>query len=214
MIGFGITDDGRKKALLLHYGGDELDVFQTLKQANTTYDKAKEVLDAYFQPKQSTLYETILFRREKQQKTESIDQYCTKLRKLAEKCNFADQDREIKTQIIEGCLSSQLRRKVLEKDRTLEELLELARSLSLSECRMKEVETSAEVNRVLAKQYNRSKAKAHTHKQRDTCSKQCYHCGGNIHMPNNALQKERIVTLVERQTISRKHVGQIKMHRK
>ncbi|XP_041471780.1 uncharacterized protein K02A2.6-like [Lytechinus variegatus] len=185
MTGFGITDDGRKKALLLHYGGEDLDdVFQTLKPTDNTYTKAKEVLETYFQPKQNTMYETIIFRRERQQQGESIDQYCTRLRKLAERCNFTDAERELKTQIIEGCLSSQLRRKALEKDRGLEEILELARSISLSETRTKEVEHvgRAEANHLRTaagkQKQSRSWGKAKPKPTPDH-KQQCYHCGGS-----------------------------------
>ena len=182
MMGFGITDDQRKKALLLHYGGEELDnIFQTLKPEKEDYKSAKIALDTYFTPKQNTIYETIVFRRTKQEANETIDQYCTRLRQLSAKCDFADDEREIKTQIIEGCLSSQLRRKALEKDRKLDELLELARSISLAESRATEVEAAATlpVNRVQShkKMSDVRHGKQHTNRSLPK-QKQCYHCGG------------------------------------
>lgn len=184
MTGFGITDDARKKALLLHYAGEDVDdIFQTLTPADTSYAKAKDALDSYFQPKQNVMYETIIFRREKQLKDESVDQYCTRLRKLAERCDFADAEREITTQIIEGCTSSQLRRKVLEKNRSLEEILELARSLSLSDVRTREVENDGMINNLHSRartsgRSSKSAPKPKT-KPKSSSSLNCFHCGGS-----------------------------------
>ena len=82
MVGFGITDSRRKKALLLHYGGEALqDIFETLEvetqseqQSSETppsqseldereYVAAKHALTKYFTPKKNVVYETIVFRR-------------------------------------------------------------------------------------------------------------------------------------------------------
>ena len=42
-IGFGVTDDNRKRALLLHYSGEEVaDIFDTLKDTGTDYKTAKD----------------------------------------------------------------------------------------------------------------------------------------------------------------------------
>ena len=179
MVGFGITDDQRKKALLLHYGGEDLDdIFQTLKPEKEDYKFAKAALDAYFTPKQNTIYETIVFTRTKQESNEAVDQYCTRLRQLASKCDFADDEREIKTQIIEGCLSSQLRRKALEKDKKRDELLELARFISLTESRVSEVETTAAspapVNRVQSNMNRKPNVPVRNVRPGQTT---CYHCG-------------------------------------
>ena len=109
MVGFDITDDARKKALLLHYGGEELqDIYETLTPDGNDYAAAKKAITEYFAPKKNVVYETIIFRRTKQNASENIDQYCTRLRQQAAKCEFSDLDRELKTQIIEGCISKQL----------------------------------------------------------------------------------------------------------
>ena len=93
------------------------------------------------------------------------------------KCEFSDIDRELKTQIIEGCHSKHLRRKALEKDRSLNDLLELAGSLSLSESRAHDVEgetTPSSVNKAKPK----SDWKKHKRESKQT-ERTCFYCGGH-----------------------------------
>eukprot|EP00057_Strongylocentrotus_purpuratus_P001926 XP_003723494.1 PREDICTED: uncharacterized protein K02A2.6-like [Strongylocentrotus purpuratus] len=208
MVGFGITDFKRQKALLLHFGGEALqDIFETLDTDNQQqrtvdsqqtdppsqsqldereYTAAKCALTNYFTPKKNILYESIVFRRTTQQADESVDQYCTRLRQIATKCEFGNLDRELKTQIIEGCNSDQLRRKALERDMSLTDLLELARSLSLSASRAAEVRRersgSASVNKVFTR-HERTPNRRQTFKTSQSRhlsnnAKQCFYCGG------------------------------------
>ena len=91
MVSFNITTSKRKRALLLHYGGEQLQtVFDTLSDTGdeNDYEKAKEVLTSHFVPKRNPIYETILFRRLTQNPDESVDQFCTQLRKAADKFDF------------------------------------------------------------------------------------------------------------------------------
>ena len=69
-------------------------------------------------------YEIYVFRRAKQDVNESIDSYCSRLRKLSATCEFTNVDFEIKTQIIQPCTSQRLRRRALrEPDISLADLL-------------------------------------------------------------------------------------------
>ena len=63
-IALGITDDKQKRALLLHYGGPEVDeIFGTLQDVgeDKDYNKAVEKLIAY-SPQVNTTYEVYNFR--------------------------------------------------------------------------------------------------------------------------------------------------------
>ena len=72
MIGFDITSGKRQRALLLHYGGEELeDIFDTLDNTGSA-DEIKPAIDAlteYFTPKKNTVYEAIVFRDESKEET-------------------------------------------------------------------------------------------------------------------------------------------------
>lgn len=89
VIALNITDKNRQKALLLHYGGDEVnDIFDTLTiteagEDESPIDKAIDALSAYFQPKQNVAYEEYQFRD-----SETIMAYYTRLKHLAQNANL------------------------------------------------------------------------------------------------------------------------------
>ena len=88
--------------MLLHYAGEDVnDIFDTLPNTAATSDENPlDVLTSYFTPKKNVTYEEYLFRQAKQDPEEKIMAYYTHLKHLSETCEFADADREIKTQII------------------------------------------------------------------------------------------------------------------
>ena len=114
MVAMNVTDKDRKRALLLHLAGEQVyDIFQILPDTTPgededTFEKAKAALDAHFTPQKNLEYETYKFRKAEQGKDETLAQYHTRLRELAATCEFANDDREIKTQIVQHCRSSKL----------------------------------------------------------------------------------------------------------
>ncbi len=98
-IGMAIDNKKRKKALLLHYAGDEVfEIHDTLADTGDDgeYDKTKAALENYFKPQVNKEFEIFEFRRMKQFDMETVDQYATRLRQKAENCSFADKDAELK----------------------------------------------------------------------------------------------------------------------
>ncbi len=66
---------------------------------------------------------------------EDIDSYVTRLRQIAKHCEFTDIERELHIQVLDSCYSKQLRKRAMEKTITFSELLEMARSMQLSNSR-------------------------------------------------------------------------------
>lgn len=94
MISKNITDSNRKKAMLLHYGGLDLqDVFYTLRNADVLvegedpYEKAN-ALSMHFRLKVNIASKKHAFRKIKQKKGEPMGQYVTRLRQQAKNCEF------------------------------------------------------------------------------------------------------------------------------
>lgn len=144
LTAFGITNNAKKKALLLHYGGEQIfEVYSSFPE-NEVEDKSFEdilrMFDGYFNPKVNTEYQIYLFRQERQGHNEPIDKFCSRLRKLAMSCNFTDQVKEIKTQVIHNCTSQQLRRKALREEMSLEDILSAARSMEIADKHAAEME--------------------------------------------------------------------------
>lgn len=106
-----IKDKKRQRALLLHYAGEEVnEIFETLTDTGEDYATAKGKLDSYFAPKKNTEFEVYKFRQAKQQPSEGIDAYLTRLRQLNINCVFTDGDKEIKSQETRAQRGSNFRR--------------------------------------------------------------------------------------------------------
>ena len=141
--GMNITIPKRKRALLLHYAGPDVDeIFDTLPDTggDNYYDTAFAKLNEYFSPQVNSTYEVYNFRQTKQKEGESLDSYHIPLRQLAKTCGFTNVDKEIKEHIILTCTSTSLQRRVLRENFVLEALLKHGRALELSEKHAKDVE--------------------------------------------------------------------------
>ena len=101
-----ITQASRKKAMPLHYVGEETcDVFETLTvpeatEGNDEYKIAVRALTDYFEPQKCVDHHVYIFRQESQKSGENINEFYTRLQLLARKCEFADTDVEIKRRVI------------------------------------------------------------------------------------------------------------------
>ncbi|CAC5368523.1 unnamed protein product [Mytilus coruscus] len=123
-IGLNIKDSKRQRALLLHYAGEDLnEVFDTLDNTGEDFAAAKH-------------------KQAKQTSDETIDSFHTRLRQLAANCEFTETSKEVKSQIIQGCHSTRLKRKALREYTTLGGLISSARALELSEKQATEIEQS------------------------------------------------------------------------
>ncbi|XP_065190696.1 uncharacterized protein K02A2.6-like [Sycon ciliatum] len=135
LIAANITEDERQRAQLLHGGGEDVfDVYLTFDSSSiTSYDDLKDALTAHFSPKRNREYEVYLFRREKQSQSETLDSYVTRLRRLGKHCQFADMDTELKSQVVQHCVSSKVREKAfMESSMSLADLLTYARSVEVT----------------------------------------------------------------------------------
>ena len=170
-----IKDTTRKRALLLYSAGEEVsDVFETLpdRGEDKEYDKAVAALNAYFQPKVNKTYEIYKFRNATQNSGETLDTFCTRLRRLAQTCEFDKEDEEIKSHIVISCLSSRLRRRALREDMDLKALLDYGRGLEMSEMQAKGIEEQEKLARVTEVQTVKEV-------KRPLETKKCYRCGEN-----------------------------------
>ena len=181
MVALDITDDARQKALLLHYVGDETnDIFDTLTVANadsthTAIDNAISALTDHFAPKENMEFEIYKFRQAHQQQEEDFNSFLTRLRQLSSTCHFADVDRELKTQIIQGCTSSRLRRKALsDPTMTLAKMIDMARTSEVTERQAAGMEAKPTVNVV-----QHHKVTSEVSKKSSQYKGQCRNCGNS-----------------------------------
>ena len=150
----------------MHYGGDEVnDIFDTLTiteagEDESLGDKAIDALSAYFQPKQNVAYEEYQFRQAKQDTSETIMAYYTRLKHLAQTCEFTNVDREIKSQIIQHCIWTKLRRKALsDSNISLSDLLHFGKTMEITDSQAAALENEDKrgVNSVGGRWHSRDK---------------------------------------------------------
>ena len=197
LTAMSITDNNRKKALLLHFAGpDVYDIYDTLdvtvpapqegQAAPDVYTITVTALTNHFEPKSNHQYNVYQFRQTKQTRGENLDKFYTRLKKQAQVCKFQDEDEEVKSQVIMGCLSNKLRRMGLEdSDMTLSKILDKGRALEASERQAKEIESynneEDKINSVHGKQKGYRSTEHQKFKSRKPTK--CGLCGG--HYPHD-----------------------------
>ncbi|XP_039265621.2 uncharacterized protein LOC120341213 [Styela clava] len=125
------------------YIGDEDKATVTV---NVNLSDVKDKLTSYFVPKSNSEYEKYIFRNSKQEEGESLDQFCMRLKKISLNCEFGEnRDSEIKSQIIQGCLSSELRKKALTKSMNLTTLLETGKAMELAKDQLCAMESESSI---------------------------------------------------------------------
>ena len=138
ITGVNIRDNKRKKAILLHFLGEEgQDLYETLKgtePADNQYEHAIEKFNEYFLPKKNIPFERHIFNSRSHLKSETVAAYTSRLRILAKSCEFDTlEEQMIRDHIVQTCSSACLRRKLLqEASLTIESLLDTARRLEVS----------------------------------------------------------------------------------
>jgi hypothetical protein len=164
----GIKDKKQKRALLLYQAGSRVrEIFRQLADTgpDDDYDTAKAKLHEHFEPQKNRRYEVFKFREAKQEPSETLDQFHTRLRSLAQTCSFTDADFEVEQQIIMAGTSSRIRKKAL-RDPTygLKDILVDGRRDEQSAFQAREIESKDtkrdEINEVKRRQ-------------------QCHFCGGS-----------------------------------
>ena len=116
IIASGNTDPNRKRALLLYQAGPRIrEIFKQIPGTGNDddYELAKDKLREHFEPQKNRRYEVYRFRKATQESQETLNQFHTRLRSLAETCEFADVEFEIELQIIIGGNSSKIRKNTL-----------------------------------------------------------------------------------------------------
>ena len=139
----GITNDVQKRNTLLHLVGIETqEIFETFQDTGNTYYQAVTKLHEHFNVNKNISYERSVFRDAKQETNQSLDQFITRLRKLATYCEYGNNvNDEITDQVIHTCRSTKLQTRLLqEQDLTLEKVQNIGRIIELSIKQSKNIE--------------------------------------------------------------------------
>ncbi|XP_049316516.1 uncharacterized protein LOC125779294 [Bactrocera dorsalis] len=132
-----ISDVAKKKNKLLHLGGPQLqevafNIPGALVEGNeelNSFEVLVAKLDEYFSPKRNSTFERHLFRNLSPVEGENFNKYLLRLRHQVSKCEFGKTAAEIneiciKDKIIDSWAPVDLKKKLLEKEQSLKEIVE------------------------------------------------------------------------------------------
>jgi len=131
---FEIEDVQKKIDALLIYGGKEIEDIEENNpdpdavEDEDAYGRLIRKLELVFLPEQNTTLATHKFRSQTQKKDENISTYATRLRKIATYCDFNDDDRMIRDQIVQTMRNRSLKIKAMSKNWNLNDLLKYAKA--------------------------------------------------------------------------------------
>ena len=173
---------------MLTYAGDELsDNVEslprdqiTLREGETHFGKLRDALTNHFNPQANVGFQKFAFRKLVQ--TGDIDEFYNELRQHAETCYFNDPDREIKSQLIAGSLSSRVREKGLgTPNLSLADLLQHARTVQLTAEQSKAMQAEESVQHVKLKNPKNRPVLHDQNKNYSSrqCPQICSNCGGS-----------------------------------
>ena len=120
-----------KMVHLLYYAGEYVhEKYIPLKKVEDDYAAVVATLNGVFNPPVNKQMNVFRFQNMRQFEGEPIDEFVSRLRGTVNTCGFATghEESQLKSQIIQGCLSENLRRNALEKENlSLEELLKMGK---------------------------------------------------------------------------------------
>jgi hypothetical protein len=154
------------------------------------YEKAVSALDTYFKPQANSTFEDLYFKGQCSYLMKRLNStYITRLRQRAETCEFGDRnaiDERIRDQVVDKFLNHSLRRKLLEKGRTLNltVLREITKTFEDSARQDKAIENhmqamKSDVNRV---QFVKKKSPGANSSHNTKPASICYSCGFEGHL--------------------------------
>ncbi|XP_068684306.1 uncharacterized protein [Montipora foliosa] len=173
---FGLTDPGVKKDGLIIYGGPQIaDLEESLpdlppQESEDVYSRFIRKLDRNFLPRKNKDYARFQFGNLSQEADESMAKYYARLREIAKKCEFNDEDDAIRDHLIKTMNTNRIRVKTIRNNWTLSQILDEAAV---------EEESTAQAHEIDKKLHDATefqKIKQVTKDKRDR-SVTCYRCG-------------------------------------
>ncbi|XP_055631725.1 uncharacterized protein LOC129771752 isoform X2 [Toxorhynchites rutilus septentrionalis] len=133
-----ITDLGGSQLQAIFQSLPDSEKFAMVSLEKAYYDVAIQALDDFFQPGRQDVLERHNLRRMKQQEGERFAEFVIRIRQQISECGVDKYEQSVckiltdimlTDTIIEGCISDELRKQILQKDRSIEEIEEIGKSL-------------------------------------------------------------------------------------
>lgn len=161
-----------------------------------TFPELTKILTDYFQPKKLEVAESFQFHRCQQNESESVSEFCARLRRLASTCGFGNfLPRSLRDQFVSGVRNTDTQKKLLQEDRDFDACLTIAladeAAVRGSKTLSQQAGSSSSIHYVdkkrkekVATGYSHRKTDRKPAKPAKSTSKNytCYSCGDSSHM--------------------------------
>lgn len=198
--------DKKKVAVLISVIGKKVygtlrDLCSPTNPKEKTFKQLCDLLSDHYRPKRIEVAESFRFHHCVQEDNESVSSFSAKLRRLASTCNFGTHlVRALRDQFVSGVRNAGTRKKLLQKDRTFEESLQVAIADEAACREIRQIQTGTNsthpVHNVQAKSHpSHAKSSRPTHTKTstnkgqvhpaETSSYKCFSCGNSGHVRND-----------------------------
>ncbi|XP_068227904.1 uncharacterized protein [Palaemon carinicauda] len=192
-----IEDDRKKILFLTVVGPKTYGLIKTLlapnKPAEKTFQELTKLISEHLTPKPIIIAERYRFYQRKQQDGESVTQFVTEQRKLAEKCEFKGLlDEVLMDMFVIGLSNRVAQRKLLsETDLTLKKAFKIAMSCEMAEEQVQNIHSSKSKDVKVVKPTSER-------------IRECWRCCRNNHRPDRCFYKETEFSICHKRGYLRK----------
>ncbi|KAK7918719.1 hypothetical protein WMY93_010003 [Mugilogobius chulae] len=143
-----------------------------------------DALESYFKPKRNVIFERFVFGNCKQDESEPIDSFVTRLREKAASCEYGELREElIRDRLVLGISDESVRRRLLrEKDLTLTSAIDICRAAEMTDIKLKLMTQDRQLESVHATNRRQQRPLQRTDRSQDTQrvvkDNACKYCGG------------------------------------
>lgn len=198
----GINNDTQRRSLLLHYlGATGRKLLKKLSGPTGSYPEAKATLTAYLTPKLNRIFLMNQLLHITQQNGEKMDRFYHRVKEIIDKLSLEKLSTEkliellTLSQLVSNCNDTQLRKKALRDNPSLENFLDGARAQEQATVQTLEMEQKQSVNRVERESQRRTQPRLrspspnraasgtggnYSNNNNSQNSRSCYKCGGKF----------------------------------
>ena len=160
-----------------------------LKEAGESeYEYVKRVIRSKELPKSNPTFESYKFRKIVQLEGETFQRFVQRLESQVSRCEFVDRERQLKDQVVLGCLSENLRKVALREDPNLRRVIELGKTEEYANSRSQAITDKSSNSEVVVNNVSsNSKSKfsfrmgqkdaSNNRRKPQTSNRKCYSCG-------------------------------------
>ncbi|XP_063534987.1 uncharacterized protein LOC134744969 [Cydia strobilella] len=167
---------------------------KTKKPITLTYKELCDTLTEKYKHTKTPLLDRAEFRRRNQLPTESVDDYVLNLRKLSRKCQFKDEEDQIKEKLVDGVYSKLIKFELMKQsaEAKLEDLIKLAKTVESAYKQANGEEETSNISYVKpnSKMPRQRYAPSKKNNNNNTKSK-CFCCGKDNHMKKDCTLKTK-----------------------